>query len=439
VSKHKSLFSLVAAAFFCMAVLISPVAAYADSPGGLTLAVTPGVTSASLGENISFNYVITSTCNTTVGALVLTDDKLGTISLPSTSLAPGDNLSISAVYTVRLADFPGPFTTNATITGISSDNATLNASATASVTLNPLQPALQVSMSADRQTASIGDNISYSYTVTNTGQVNLTQVVLTDARLGKITLATDNLTPQAVLTATAKYTVLASDLPGPLASSASVTAVSTSGQNVTASATASVTLNPLQPALQVSMSADRQTASVGDNISYSYAVTNTGQVNLTQVVLTDARLGKITLATDNLTPQAVLTATAKYTVLASDLPGPLASSATVTAVSTGGVTLNAKSATIKITLIANNDDDDDRSDNRTKADYLRDRGVPGKGIDHAPGLQKPFNPNSNAGNHVSDNDTGNYEDNGNGHGNGNGNGNGHENGNGHSNGKGKNK
>ncbi len=32
----------------------------------------------------------------------------------------------------------------------------------------------------------------------------------------------------------------------------------------------------------------------------------------------------------------------------------------------------------------------------TKADILRQSGVPGKGIDHAPGLQKPFNPKSNA-------------------------------------------
>jgi hypothetical protein len=36
------------------------------------------------------------------------------------------------------------------------------------------------------------------------------------------------------------------------------------------------------------------------------------------------------------------------------------------------------------------------SNNVTKAEILRGRGVPGKGIDHAPGLQKPFNPKSKA-------------------------------------------
>ena len=34
-------------------------------------------------------------------------------------------------------------------------------------------------------------------------------------------------------------------------------------------------------------------------------------------------------------------------------------------------------------------------------------GVPGKGIDKAPGLQKPFNPNSNAAEHAGKKDKGN--------------------------------
>jgi len=36
----------------------------------------------------------------------------------------------------------------------------------------------------------------------------------------------------------------------------------------------------------------------------------------------------------------------------------------------------------------------------TKADILKDSGVPGKGLEEAPGLQKPFNPNSQAGNNA---------------------------------------
>jgi len=62
----------------------------------------------------------------------------------------------------------------------------------------------------------------------------------------------------------------------------------------------------------------------------------------------------------------------------------------------------------------------------TKAGILKNRGVPGKGIEHAPGLQKPFNPNSHMGSTNSpaagndDNDQGNGNGNGNGNGRGNG-------------------
>lgn len=46
-----------------------------------------------------------------------------------------------------------------------------------------------------------------------------------------------------------------------------------------------------------------------------------------------------------------------------------------------------------------NSDNTTATDNTTmnKVDILKERGVPGKGIEEAPGLQKPFNPNSNAG------------------------------------------
>jgi hypothetical protein len=53
---------------------------------------------------------------------------------------------------------------------------------------------------------------------------------------------------------------------------------------------------------------------------------------------------------------------------------------------------------------------------KTKAEILKQNGVPGKGIDTAPGLQKPFNPNSSAAEHagkkgVSDNRTTSISDN----------------------------
>ncbi|MFA5066183.1 MAG: hypothetical protein WC566_12080, partial [Dehalococcoidia bacterium] len=223
--KHKSLSSLAAAAFLCLAVFISPITANADSPDGLTMTVVPSVTTASLGDTISYNYVITSTCNTTVDSLVLTDDKFGTVSLPAASIATGDNISASVTYTVVAGDFPGPISNTATITGISADNATLSATAGSSVTLNQTS-SIQVNMSASASSAFVGDNITYTYTITNNGEAALSSLALTDSRLGAVTLSDTTMASGSSLTATKIYTVLSSDLPGPLTSKATATATS---------------------------------------------------------------------------------------------------------------------------------------------------------------------------------------------------------------------
>ncbi|MBN1374620.1 MAG: hypothetical protein JXA01_00540 [Dehalococcoidia bacterium] len=297
-SKQKSLSGLVAAVMICLAVIFSPITASADSSlDGLSLTVTTDVQSASLGETITYTYVITSTCNTTVSELELTDDRLGIIGLTSSSLEPGENITVSAAYTVGEADFPGPLTGSAGIAGVTE-----------------------------------------------------------------------------------------------------------SGDSLTASATSMVTLNPLTSSIEVSMSADKASASVGDTVTYTYTVVNTGEAELSGISLSDSRLGTIALTSDSLAAQGSLTATAVYVVVADDLPGPLVSSAAVEGQAPDAVTVSGSSAEVPVTLAY----EDDHSDNSTmtKAQILRQKGVPGKGIDKAPGLQKSFNLNSQAANHAGGKNTG---------------------------------
>lgn len=234
-SKQKSLTGLLTAAIICMAVIFSPITAGADSLAeGLSLSITPDVETASLGETITYSYLITSTCNTTVTGLVLTDDRLGTIALASDILGPGENITAAAQYTVAEADFPGPLTGSASVTGVSGSGDTMTDNATSSVTLNALNASIKVSISADRRAASENETIKYSYTIINTGQGTLNNITLTDSRLGAITLAADNLSPEGKLTVSAQYTVQASDYPGPLVTRATVSAVDAAGQTISA-------------------------------------------------------------------------------------------------------------------------------------------------------------------------------------------------------------
>jgi uncharacterized repeat protein (TIGR01451 family) len=333
-----------------MSAIISPIAVAADS-NCLSLSVTPSVVVASLGETITYNYVISSTCNTTIDALVLTDDKLGSISLSSTSIAPGENVTGTATYTVAAVDFPGPIVNSGNITGVSTDNETITATAAGSVELNPVVSSIGVTLTADRTVASEGDNITYTYTIINTGEVDLNGITLTDQKLGTIALSSDNLTPGAQMIAAGKYTVLGTDLPGPLVNMATVHAIDTIGASVSASSsTVSVNLNAPLSSISVSLSANATEAHVGDNVTYNYTITNTGESALSGITLTDQKVGTITLASDNLSVGDNMTVTGIRTVLSTDLPGPLSNVATVTALNSSGATVTASSATVFISL-----------------------------------------------------------------------------------------
>jgi hypothetical protein len=248
---------------------------------------------------------------------------------------------------------------------------------------------LSLSKSADLTTASVGDSITYTYTITNTDNLTINNVSLEDDLLGPIDLGGQtSLDAGGTITATANYTVTESDLPGPLVNTATVSGNDEYGNTVTASATATVELSGTA-SLQLTKSADTSKAAPHQTINYTYTITNSGNITIDNLSLADDKLGAISLSSDTMAPGQSITATASYTVTISDLPGPIVNTATVTGTGPDGQTVTASSESISVSL----------SQNRWelfKCEILKWRGVPGKGIDKAPGLQKPFNPNCQA-------------------------------------------
>jgi hypothetical protein len=119
---------------------------------------------------------------------------------------------------------------------------------------------------------------------------------------------------------------------------------------------------------------------------------NGGVVTISDIVLTDDKLGIITLS-DNVTsldPGQSAGAKASHTVTVGDvLRGTIRNIATATGEEPNGSEVKASSGEVMVSTNA-------LTHLLTKAQILKARGVPGKGIDTAPGLQKPFNPNSRA-------------------------------------------
>ncbi len=113
--------------------------------------------------------------------------------------------------------------------------------ATLTVINNPI---ITVTKSANLSIAQVGQTITYTYLVTNTGNVTLTNLTATDDKLGQVNLTPPTLASNQVATGTLTYTIVAADLPGPLINIVEVSGTPPTGPAITATVSASVTLVP---------------------------------------------------------------------------------------------------------------------------------------------------------------------------------------------------
>lgn len=256
---------------------------------------------------------------------------------------------------------------------------------------------LSISKSADVTSAAVGDTITYTYTVSNSDNVTIENISLVDDIIGTIDLGGQtSLDGGQDITATATYTVVESDLPGPLVNiataSGTVSGTNPDDNSVTVTATASVDLS-YTASLQLTKIANPSPAAPHETITYTYTITNNGNVATDNLSPQDNKLGAISLADTTLAPGESVTATATYAVTISDLPGPIVNTATVTGIDPHGTLVSATTDPVSVSLYIN-------KELLTKAEILKLSGVRGKGILKAPGLQKLFNPKSCAAEHA---------------------------------------
>ena len=157
---------------------------------------------------------------------------------------------------------------------------------------------------------------------------------------------------------------------------------------------ASTAMVNAQGELIISKSADKELASPGDNITYTYTIVNNTDNITDNITLVDDKLGAINLGTKtSLDPGESVTVAVTYQVKTTDFWKfkPLTNIATVTAVDPDGESISATSKPVSVMP---------KRTGMFKAMILWLSGGRGKGIETAPGLQKPFNPKSQAAEHA---------------------------------------
>ena len=169
-----------------------------------------------------------------------------------------------------------------TVTATTAEGATGTDSLTIPITQSPTLTIDKTITSGDPYD-SVGDTITYSYTVTNTGNVTISALAVSDDTVDAppVCLAT-TLAPGAATTCTATYTVTQADLDaGTVTNHAGATGTPAGGSLVppTDSATADADPEP-GPDPRQDHHQRRPVRPPGARISYSYTVTNTGNVTI---------------------------------------------------------------------------------------------------------------------------------------------------------------
>ena len=318
------------------------------------------------GQTVDYHFHVTNTGNVTLTGVTIVETAfdgagaLSPIQCPAEPLAPGESLICAATYQTVQADVEKGRVDNTAIakaTRPGSDQPVESAPASAELPFGqaPAVTLTKAGALADGATGRAGDMVTYTLAATNSGNVTLKSVAITDPLPGLSEIsstwpaAPGVLAPGQRVTATATYALTQADVDaGLVANTATVTGLDPSGHPVTAEATATVPV-PAQPAIDLIKTAelaDGATGVVGDVILYHYTATNIGNVRLTGTVITDP-LPELTPLLYNwpgaggvLVPGETVSATASHTVTQADIDaGAVGSPATATGTAPDGTSV----------------------------------------------------------------------------------------------------
>ena len=320
----------------------------------LSMVASPATYSAA-GAAISYVYTITNSSSTDVlvGPFTITEPNGSTFSCAG---AP-DPLSASASYSCGVGTYVYYTTSTDIDNGVTpTESATALAGAirsqpaSAFATLTPL-PALTLAKSVTPDIAlTSGIIVTYTYTLTNTGNVPLTSLSVTDDKATvNCSGATSPLVRNASTTCTATYQITNANI-----NQRSVTNTATATANFGATtvtsnqATATVITVPLYLTATVSPT---DVTAVGQLITYTYVIQNLSASPYTNPEITDSAVGAAFTCTAGPIPaNSSVTCTRTHTVTQADLDAGVPIANTVTGSAKQGPTVNTNTVALSVTV-----------------------------------------------------------------------------------------
>ncbi|MFU8890107.1 MAG: hypothetical protein ACNA76_00415, partial [Anaerosomatales bacterium] len=249
---------------------------------------------ADVGEPVNYTFTVANTGNVTLYNVSVTD-LVGDVIVsgdPLFSLAVGgtDATTFTGVYYLTQADIDaGEFYNEALVTGYGPDEAPVTDEDDETVML-PQNPALEIiklTNGADGEYIPVGAPITWTYQVTNTGNVTITDIEVTDDIEGLIGTI-DVLAPGE--SDTLEHEGIAVE--GEYENVGTAVGNPPEGEDVVDDDDDSSYFGS-SPAIDIEKSVSSSLVLAGDEVTYTFVVTNTGNVPLTSVLIDDDHLGII--------------------------------------------------------------------------------------------------------------------------------------------------
>lgn len=318
---------------------------------------------ASAGDLLTYRFDVTNSGDVTLTDIAVHDGLAGlsAVQCPTTTVAPGATVSCAASAPVDQAWLDaGQVVNQATASATPPSGPPLTSPASTVTVPLAAAPAVTLAKSlagnddADHDgKVSRGDRLTFQLVITNSGNVTMHDVSISDPLPGltpvmcPATVPAGTLAPGRSLVCTTTYAVTQSTVDaGSLVNTAIARGTPPSGPSVDSSATATVSV-PQHPALTLHktvrprIDADNDgTTSVGDTLEYRFDLHNTGDVTLASAYVTDglAGLSGVDCPVVVLAPDATATCTATYVVRQADVEaGTLTNTATASALSPLGL------------------------------------------------------------------------------------------------------
>lgn len=300
---------------------------------------------AQVGDDIDYEFDVSNNGAVDLTKVAIDDPLIGSVdcSAVAATLAPGDSGTCTGTYTVDAGDIAaGKVENTATATADGAGDPVESDPSTATVDI--ATPELTLTKTADPIAFSFpGDTIDYSFKVENTGDLTLTDIAIDDALTSGATCpaAADSLAAGATVACTASYETTAGDITA-AGFTNTATATGKLGNTTVTSNESSVDVEYVAPIPDLSLekTADVNSFSAaGETIAYSFAVSNSGEVPLTDVSVTDPLIPDVDCSAvpATLEPGDDAVCVGEYVATADDVTaGEITNEATASA-DTGGV------------------------------------------------------------------------------------------------------